>query len=183
MITFKIEYHFLDMSIKRITKDALLLAILSVIGMLSIPLGDNIKVSLQFLILLIIYGISDHLIDKIIIPTLYLLLGLVAPIYAGFMEGITPTFGYVIAFIFAGIPFHFIYKYLKLNYYIRFILAAIAALLIIYLTGTIFMMLYLHISLGTTLLVSVVPYIVFDIFKIIIAMIVIKLLPNNVKSY
>lgn len=45
------------------------------------------------------------------------------------------------------------------------------------------MMLYLHISLGTTLLVSVVPYIVFDIFKIIIAMIVIKLLPNNVKSY
>lgn len=74
------------MSIKRITKDALLLAILSVIGMLSIPLGDNIKVSLQFLILLIIYGISDHLIDKIIIPTLYLLLGLVAPIYAGFME-------------------------------------------------------------------------------------------------
>lgn len=170
------------MSIKRITKDAILLAILTVIGMLSIPLGDNIKVSLQFLVLLIIYGISDHLVDKIIIPTLYLLLGLVAPIYAGFMAGITPTFGYVIAFTFAGIPFHFIFKYLNFNYYIRFSLAALAALLVIYITGTIFMMFYLNIGLGTTLLVSVVPYIAFDIAKIVAGCIIVKLLPKSVKE-
>lgn len=169
------------MDIRRITKNAILLALLCVTGMFSFPLGENIKVSLQLLTLFIIFGITEKLEDKIIIPLLYLLLGLIAPIYAGFQAGITPTFGFVISFVVIAIPFHFLYKYIKLNDYLRYIIACSVSLLVCYLIGSIFLMIYLDISYGKALLVSVVPYIGFDIIKIAICTVAMKLLPQSVK--
>ena len=169
------------MTVRRIALDSILLALLCVTGMVAIPMGDNIKVSLQFLTLLIIFSLTDHLVDSILIPALYLAIGLLIPVYAGFYSGITPTFGFVIAFVVAGIPFHFIIKYVPFNFYIRFILAALSSLLVVYLGGVLFMMPYLNISLEKTLLVAVVPYLPFDAAKIVIALIVVKLLPNNIK--
>lgn len=170
------------MTVRRISRDAVLLALLCVTGMLSIPFGDNIKVSFQLLTLFIIFGITDELMDKILIPALYLLLGLLIPIYAGFQAGITPTFGFVIAFVIIPIPFHFIYKYLNINKYVKYVITCLVSLIIVYFIGTIFMMNYLNFSLGKTLLISVVPYIGFDIGKIAIATIAIKLLPDSIKS-
>ena len=86
-------------TIKRITKNAIMLAMLCVIGMFSIPLGDNIKVSLQLLMVFIIGLTVSTFYDGIIITGLYLLIGLFAPVYAGFNAGITPTFGFVISFV------------------------------------------------------------------------------------
>lgn len=169
------------MTVRRIAKDGIFLALLCVTGMLAIPMGDNIKVSLQFLTLLIIFSLSDHLVDAIIIPALYLAVGLLIPVYAGFTIGITPTFGFVIAFPLASIPFYFIIKYININFYIRFILAALSSLLVIYIGGVIFMMPYLNISLEKVLLIAVVPYLGFDAIKIAIALLVIKLLPSNIK--
>ena len=162
------------MTVRRIAKDGIFLALLCVTGMLAIPMGDNVKVSLQFLTLLIIFSLSDHLVDAIIIPALYLVVGLLIPVYAGFTIGITPTFGFVIAFPLASIPFYFIIKYININFYIRFIL-------VIYIGGVIFMMPYLNISLEKVLLIAVVPYLGFDAIKIAIALLVIKLLPSNIK--
>ena len=169
------------MTVRRIALDSILLALLCVTGMLSIPMGDNIKVSLQILTLLIIFSLTDHLIDAILIPALYLAIGLLIPVYAGFIAGITPTFGFVIAFTVAAIPFHFIIKYVSINYYLRFILASLAALLVVYTGGVLFMMPYLNLSLEKTLLIAVVPYLPFDAAKIIIALVVVKLLPSNIK--
>lgn len=170
------------MDVRRITKNAILLALLCVTGMFSLPLGENIKVSLQLLTLFIIFGITDKLLDKIIIPSLYLLLGLIAPIYAGFQVGITPTFGFVISFVVIAIPFHFLYNYIKLKWIYSYIIACLASLIIVYLIGSIFLMIYLNISYPKALLVSVVPYIGFDILKIAIATMTIKLLPESVKT-
>ena len=86
-------------TIKRITKNAIMLAMLCVIGMFSIPLGDNIKVSLQLLMVFIIGLTVSTFYDGIIITGLYLLIGLFIPVYAGFNAGITPTFGFVISFV------------------------------------------------------------------------------------
>lgn len=169
------------MDVRRISKNAILLALLCVTGMFSFPLGENIKVSLQLLTLFIIFGITDKLVDKIVIPSLYLLLGLIAPIYAGFQAGITPTFGFVISFVIIAIPFHFLYKYIKLNEYLRYIIACSVSLLISYLIGSIFMMFYLQISFGKTLLIAVVPYIGFDVIKIAICTVAMKLLPTSIK--
>nr|MCR5348893.1 biotin transporter BioY [Bacilli bacterium] len=49
-----------------------------------------------------------------------------------------------------------------------------------YFVGTLFMMLYMGWDLGTTLLVSVVPYIPFDLAKVALAVAVVRLLPKTV---
>jgi len=170
------------MTVQRITRDAILLALLCVTGMFAFPLGDNIKVSLQLLTLFIIFGISDKLIDKIIIPSLYVLMGLFIPIYAGFQAGITPTFGFVVSFIVAGVPFHFIYKYLKINLIVRYVLACLASLIVVYTIGTLFLMVYLNINIVQALLIGIVPYLGFDAGKIAICTIVIQMMPAHIKN-
>ena len=164
-------------SIKRITKNAIYLALLCVVGMFAIPLGDNIKVSLQLLIVFIIGLTATSFIDTFIITSLYLGLGMFLPIYAGFRAGISPTFGYVISFVVISFPLYFLNKLKIKNDFFRMGLACFVSLLICYTIGTLFLMLYLNLSVEKALLISVVPYIPFDIAKIIIATLVVNLLP------
>ncbi len=166
-------------SIKRITKNAIFLALLCIIGMFSLPLGDNIKVSLQLLIVFIIGLTASSVVDSLIVTSLYLLLGLFAPIYAGFTAGISPTFGYVISFVVICIPLYFLNKLKIKNQFIRMGIACFVSLLICYIIGTLFLMFYLKISIEKALLVSVVPYLPFDIAKIVIAILVVSLLPKK----
>ena len=166
-------------SIKRITKNAIFLALLCIIGMFSLPLGDNIKVSLQLLIVFIIGLTASSVVDSLIVTSLYLLLGLFAPIYAGFTAGISPTFGYVISFVVICIPLYFLNKLKIKNHFIRMGIACFVSLLICYIIGTLFLMFYLKISIEKALLVSVVPYLPFDIAKIVIAILVVSLLPKK----
>ena len=163
-------------TVKRITKNAIYLALLCVIGMFAVPLGDNIKVSLQLLIVFIIGLTATSFVDTLIITGLYLGLGMFLPIYAGFNAGITPTFGYVISFVVISIPLYFLNKLPIKNDFIRIGLACLVSLIIVYIIGTLFLMLYLNLSIEKALLFSVVPYIPFDIAKIIIATLVVKLL-------
>ena len=165
---------------KRICKDAVLLAILCVFGMLAIPFGENIKVSLQFLIVILICFVTDNIIDSLIITGAYLGLGMLLPIYAGFKSGIGPTFGYVIGFVVITIPTVLIMKIKPLPVIARLIISSVVALLIVYVIGTVWMMLFLNLTLVKTLLVSVVPYIPFDIFKIAVAVVIYTVLPKRI---
>ena len=162
--------------VQRITKNAIYLAMLCAIGMFSIPLGDNVKVSLQLLMVFIIGLTVNSLVDSLIITGLYLLLGLFLPIYAGFNAGITPTFGYVISFVLICVPLFFINKLKIKNHLLRMGLACFISLLICYTVGTIFLMLYLNLSIEKALLFSVVPYLPFDFAKIVIAVLVVSIL-------
>ena len=87
--------------IRRIATDGILVAMFCVIGMFSIPFGDSVKVSLQLLFVFVIglANFTDYL-DCLAITIAYLVIGLVLPVYAGFNTGISPTFGYVISFVF-----------------------------------------------------------------------------------
>ena len=163
-------------SVKRITKNAIYLALLCVIGMFAIPLGDNVKVSLQLLVVFIIGLTATSFVDTLIITGSYLGLGMFLPIYAGFNAGITPTFGYVISFVVISIPLYFLNKLPIKNDFVRIGLSCLVSLIIVYIIGTLFLMLYLNLSIEKALLFSVVPYIPFDIAKIIIATLVVKLL-------
>ena len=166
-------------SIKRITKNGIYLAMLCVIGMFSIPLGDNIKVSLQLLMVFIIGLTATSFIDSLIVTSLYLLLGLFLPIYAGFNAGVSPTFGFVISFVVITIPLYFLNKLKIKNQLIRMGLACLVSLIICYLIGSLFLMFYLNLSIEKALLLAVVPYIPFDIAKIVIAVLVVSLLPKK----
>ena len=61
-------------------------------------------------------------------------------------------------------------------------LACLVSLIICYAIGSVFMMFYLNISIEKALLIAVVPYLPFDIAKIIIAILVVSLLPKRVVS-
>ena len=165
---------------KRITKDALFLAVMCVLGMIAIPLGANIKVSLQLLVVFIICLISDSVFDGLIITTLYLVLGLFIPIYAGFNVGISPTFGFVISFVFISPIIYFVNKMPIKNNILRMSLACLGGLLVCYLFGSVYMMIYLHMDFVSTLLISVVPYIAFDLVKIYVAVLTVLLLPKSI---
>ena len=106
-------------------------------------------------------------------------MGLFLPIYAGFSAGVTPTFGYVISFVVISPIIYFMNKIPKLNKVVRMSLACLTGLLVAYVIGTIFMMLYLSMDLTKTLLISVVPYIPFDIAKIVISVLVVLILPES----
>ena len=166
-------------TVQRLTKNAILLALMCVIGMFSLPLGDNIKVSLQLLMVFIIGLTASSFIDSVIVTGLYLLLGLFLPIYAGFNAGISPTFGFVISFPIICVPLYFLNKLKIKNQFIRMSIACIVALIICYFIGTLFLKFYLNISIEKALLIAVVPYIPFDIAKIIIAELVVSLLPKK----
>ena len=167
------------LTIRRITRNAIMLAIMCVVGMIALPLGDNVKVSLQLLIVFIVGLTSVSFIDGVIVMSLYLLLGLFMPIYAGFRAGITPTFGFVISFVVIVIPLYFINKLPIKNQFLRMGLACLIALIISYVIGTLFLMFYLNLNIEKALLIAVVPYIPFDIAKIIIAILVVSLLPKK----
>ena len=167
------------LTVKRITRNAIMLALLCVIGMFSLPLGDNVKVSLQLLMVFIIALTSISVFDALIVTSLYLLLGLFMPIYAGFMTGITPTFGFVISFVVIVIPIYFSNKLKIKNQFIRMGIACFVGLIICYIIGTLFLAFYLHLDIKKALLIAVVPYIPFDVAKIIIATLVVSLLPKR----
>ena len=166
-------------TIKRITKNAIYLAILCIVGMFSIPLGDNIKVSLQLLVVFIIGLTATSFVDSLIITSLYLLLGLFMPIYAGFNAGISPTFGFVISFVVISLPLYFLNKLKIKNRFIRMGIACAVSLIICYAVGSIFLALYLNLSIEKALLIAVVPYLPFDIVKIIIAVLVVSILQKR----
>ena len=176
----RLEYCGMDQNvIRRITKNAIMLATLCVIGMIALPLGDNIKVSLQLLMVFIIGLTASSVFDSLIVTSLYLLLGLFMPIYAGFQAGITPTFGFVISFVVIVIPLYFLNKLPIKNQFVRMSIACAVALTICYFIGTLFLALYLKIGINKALLVAVVPYIPFDIAKIVIANLIVSLLPKH----
>ena len=165
--------------VRRITKNAIMLALLCVIGMFALPLGDNIKVSLQLLIVLIIGLTATTVFDALIVTGLYLLLGLFMPIYAGFSAGISPTFGFVISFVVIVIPLYFLNKLKIKNQFIRMGLACFVALILCYAIGALFLALYLRLNIEKALLIAVVPYLPFDVAKIIIATLIVSLLPKK----
>ena len=159
-----------------------MLALLCVIGMFAIPLGDNIKVSLQLLIVFIIGLTATKVFDALIVTSLYLVLGLFMPIYAGFTANISPTFGFVVSFVVIVIPLYFLNKLKINNQFIRMGLACFVALIICYAIGTLFLALYLKLNIEKALLIAVVPYLPFDVAKIIIATLIVSLLPKKVIS-
>ena len=165
--------------IRRITKNAIYLSLMCVIGMFAVPLGDNLKVSLQLLMVFIIGLTASSFIDAFIVTSLYLVLGLFLPFYAGFNIGVSPTFGFVVSFVVISIPLYFLNKIKIKNPFIRMGLACFVCLIIVYIIGGLFLTLYLGISMEKALLIGVVPYIPFDIAKIVIAVLVVSLLPQK----
>lgn len=167
--------------VQRITRNAIMLALLCLIGMFSIPLGNYLKVSLQLWVVFLICFLAEGALDCIFITGAYLLLGLFMPIYAGFSAGVTPTFGFVISFVVASPIIHLLYRVIHLPKISSMAISASVGTLIVYALGAAFMCWYLNWNLGTVLVTAVLPYLPFDAMKIVLAVLVILALPSSVQ--
>lgn len=163
------------MTIKRIAIDSIFLALLIVSSYISIPLSD-ISLTLQVLVVLLLALILPF-IDAEIIIVLYILMGLIGiPVFSNFTSGIskifTPSFGFIISFIF--VPF--IIKIFDLinikNDKIKNIISLLITIIFIYTIGCLYLFIIkgvYEIDIKTFILVSILPLLPFDIIKAILA--------------
>ena len=155
------------------TSIALMAAVTCILGPLTIPIGP-VPVSLVPLaIFLSVYLLGTK--KGTIAVLLYLLIGAVGvPVFSGFTGGLGklagPTGGYLIGYVFmALIAGWFIYRFHD-RVAIQF-LGMLLGLLVLYAFGTAWLSISAGMSFQAALMAGVIPFIGFDIVKIIIAII------------
>lgn len=166
------------MTIREIVLAGLFAAITCVMSLLAIPLGP-VPFTLQVLAVLLAGAIGGTKIGFFSQLT-YLLLGLVGlPVYSQMKSGpghlFGPRggfiFGFVIAALFIGFSSDLVYNKIK-NKYIKYSLqfaSMLVGVLIIYSVGLIQLKLVTNMTFLNTLQVGVIPFIGFDLVKVIIA--------------
>lgn len=188
-------------NIQNLTLTALMAAILCIAGPIVIPIG---MVPMSFANMAIYLTII--LLDKkraTISVAIYLLIGFVGlPVFAGFSGGagklLGPTGGYLIGYLalslIAGTMIEMMYKTkdedktfasssdkvkrMKKNINFKQILALVIGTLGLYGVGTIWLMIQSKLDFISALSVGVLPFIIFDIIKIVVAVI----LGNSIKK-
>lgn len=164
-----------DNKIQNLTLTALMAAILCIMGPIVIPIG-MVPMSLANMAIYLAIILLDRK-KAVISTTIYLLIGLVGiPVFAGFSAGVGklfgPTGGYLIGYLvlsFLGGSFLENVKYQgkqKIGYQI---LALSMGTVGLYLFGTVWLMYQSRLNWITALSVGVVPFVVFDVIKILLA--------------
>lgn len=170
--------------IKDISISALYLALLIVGSYISIPVGD-VKFTLQLLVVFVIAN-TTSLKNGLVILTLYILMGLLGiPVFANFQGGIyyaiSPTFGFVVGFYVVIIIIHL----LKAKNLMQTIISFIISLVALYIIGISYGAFTLNIlsdrgyDFNKLMMVFVIPYIPFDLLKIVVAI----LISNRLNAY
>lgn len=172
-------------SLKSITIVALMTALLCVLGPLSVPIGV-IPISLSNLVIclfVILIGGKRASVSCVV----YLLVGLVGlPVFSGFQGGagklFGPTGGYVIGFIFlALISGFFVEKFegKKLLYAVGMLIGTA----VLYLFGTVWLAFQSGMSFGQALAVGVIPFLPFDVIKIVIAVLTGPVIKKRIERF
>lgn len=157
------------------THVALTTAVLCVLGPLSLPIPISpVPISLtQFAIYLAIYALDQK--GAVVAVLLYLALGAVGlPVFSGFAGGFAklagPTGGYLIGFVFLALIGGFVVNKYPKNRVLQGI-AFVLGNLAIYVFGTAWLTISAHMTFMAALMVGVVPYLVFDVIKLALALI------------
>ncbi|MDD6429003.1 MAG: biotin transporter BioY [Lachnospiraceae bacterium] len=168
-----------------ITTTALMTAVICILGPLSIPIGP-VPISLTNLAIYFTMYILDTK-RGTIAYLIYLLLGLVGlPVFSGFSAGpqklFGPTGGYLIGFI----PMALVIGLIVDRFYKKRVLCVIAmeaATWICYLLGTAWLMFSAQMSFKAALFAGVIPFIVEDLIKMIIAAIAGPVLRDRLRRF
>lgn len=161
---------------RTLVRIALVTAVTCILAPLSIPLPFSpVPLSLTNFVLYVsifLLGWKSATISYLV----YLLLGTVGlPVFSGFAGGLGklagPTGGYLVGMIFLTILSGFIAERCNRKPVIIF-LGMLLGSAVNYLFGTLWLCMQLHLSFLEGLMTGVVPYIVFDIIKMVIALII-----------
>ncbi len=109
----------------------------------------------------------------------YILLGAIGlPVFAGFNAGLGvlfgPTGGYIIAYPFMALAVSVTVKLFKKRSVLSLSIGMLAALVFLYLFGTLWFSRYKEMSFVNSLLVCVVPFLPFDLIKLALAVLAVR---------
>ncbi len=153
---------------------ALFTAVMAVCALITVP--APIPFTLQTLALFLIAGLLP-LSASLFSVSAYLLLGAVGlPIFSGFSGGFGVLFGPTGGFLLGFLLFLVVQKLIyRLSNKKHMILSQLAGLLVCYFSGTLWYLVYSHeASFITVLCVSVLPFILPDLIKLFLTMLIIK---------
>ncbi|MCR4840523.1 MAG: biotin transporter BioY [Lachnospiraceae bacterium] len=154
-----------------LTSCALMAAILCIVGPMSIPIGA-VPVSLAtFIIYLSAFVLGSK--GSSVSVLVYILLGVAGlPVFSGGQGGpakvLGPTGGYIAGYILLAFISGYVIERSKNNLVISFV-GMVIATIVLYAFGTVWFVIQAKTSLAYALSVCVVPFVVFDIIKIIVA--------------
>ena len=168
------------MTIKRIAIDSIFLALLIVSSYISIPLSD-ISLTLQVLVVLLLALILTF-IDAEIIIIVYIVMGLFGiPVFstfsAGFSKIFTPSFGFILSFIFVPIIVKLLSKLKIKSETLKTLLISFIALIVIYLIGIMYLFVIrsvYEVNILSFIVVTVLPLLPFDIIKVFLVCFITK---------
>lgn len=175
-------------STQNIVLMAMFVALIAICSWISIPLGP-VPFTLQTFGVFITAGVLGFKRGTISVVA-YVLLGTIGvPVFAGFSGGIGsivgPTGGYKIGFIFTAIIIGLVVDYVKISKGFVKLLVVIVGMVIgdavCFVIGTIQFMYVSDTNLATALSYCVIPFIIPDLVKIVIAAVVSDRLKNSVK--
>ncbi|MBQ3466458.1 MAG: biotin transporter BioY [Firmicutes bacterium] len=167
-----------------ITSIALMAAVLCILGPLTIPVGPVPITLVPLAIFLSVYILGTK--RGTIAVILYLLIGAVGvPVFSGFAGGFGkiagPTGGYLLGYIFAAlIAGWFIHRFND-NVVIQF-LGMLLGLIVLYAFGTAWLSISAGMDIKAAIAAGVLPFVVFDIAKIIIAILLGRTIKRRVPS-
>ena len=168
---------------KSLTKIALLTSIICVVSPFALPIS-SVPITLASLIIFIISGIFKPKITTFSVLA-YVFIGIVGvPVFSSFTGGFHVIFGASGGYILAYPIVAFLISYLttKFNGKIIYPISFILGTLVLYAFGTIWYMVILKTNLYASLTICVVPFLIIDAIKIIIASIILITLNKTLKT-
>ena len=158
------------LSTRDIAYAALFTALTAAGAYIAIPVG-SVPYTLQVLVVLLAGMVLGPRLGALSMVA-YLVLGLIAPVYAGGTSGLGvllgPTGGYLWGFILAVLVTGVIAR-LEHASLLRLMAAALAGLIPIYLMGTVWLALQLDMGVRAAVLAGVVPFVWVDVAKAVAA--------------
>ena len=184
MVRLRTKEKFNSKSIASKTRDLVYIAIcISLICICSwITIPGTIPFTLQTFAIFVTLGLLGWRRGLFSI-LIYIILGIIGlPVFSSFNSGIGvilgPTGGYIIGFLFSSFLYFLLEKFIK-NENIKLILGFILSLILCYLIGTIwFYYVYgsniEYMSFYNVMMICVIPFIIPDLLKILLAFVVVK---------
>ncbi len=169
------------MKIKDVTLVSIFGALLCIISPIAIPIG-TIPITFSMLVIYVIGALFSPF-KALLTVLVYLFMGLIGlPVFSGYVGGpsvlLSPTGGFLIGYILCVLVISIIVK-IKDKPVIYPVAMALGTM-ICYLVGTVYYMYIMDASLIESLVICVIPFIIFDIIKIVFATIISIILKKKI---
>jgi len=167
--------------IRYIVSTALLASILSITAPFSFPIG-TVPITLATFAIYLIGGITRK-VQGLLVVAIYIALGAIGlPIFSSFKGGIGvmigPTGGFILGYLPCVLIISLLTSINKKTIWL-YPVSMVAGTIICYLVGTIWFMVVMRASFTYAIKICVLPFLLFDTIKIIIASIVSYILNNK----